>query len=72
MSEFEIDDSQISTKELLKQQRKAAYEKKKAEAKAEKVQAKLEAKELKEKLRAEIDRQLWDALKPASALEEKQ
>jgi hypothetical protein len=69
VSEFEIDESQLATKELLKRQRKAAYEMKKARAKANKAEAKAAAKEEKARLRAERDRELWVALKSASQLD---
>ena len=63
-----IDPDQIPTKELLKRQRKEAYDEAKAQRRLEKVQAKCLAAEEKRQARSEKDKALWDLVQPAVVL----
>ncbi len=58
----------VPTKELLKLQRKKAYEKAKADRKNEKIAQKEKAKIEREAERSEKDKKLWEALKKGSDL----
>ncbi len=60
----------IPTKELLKAQRKKAYEEVKAKRKEEKLAAKLQKKKEKVEAQKLKDEALWNLLKPASKIDD--
>ncbi len=62
-SQLELNSEMIPTQELLKAQRKQAYEEAKAQRREDKRLAKTAKAQDKEKARAERDQALWQALK---------
>ncbi len=66
--EAEIDSTQIPTSEILKRQRKAAYQKAKDQRHAAKLENKAEIATEKALARQKRDKELWDALAPASKI----
>lgn len=69
MDELIENHEMISTQELMKKQRKEAYEDAKTKRKEEKRAQKAEMRRDREKKIAENDKKLWEILRPASEVE---
>ena len=67
---FERDSDTMPTQELLRRQRKAAYEAAKAKRKQERKDAKVQKQKERAEERAQKDKELWLALRKATDLDE--